>query len=67
MPYYLPTLGLLLRCRDDGRFPSPSCCRGAECAQERTGRVAVLTYLQGEAYLPLLQQLECTLRRQARS
>ncbi|KAI7846182.1 hypothetical protein COHA_000252 [Chlorella ohadii] len=49
--------------RDDGRFPSPSCCRGAECAQERTGRVAVLTYLQGEAYLPLLQQLECTLRR----
>lgn len=29
--------------------------------------MAVLTYLQGEAYLPLMQQLECTLRRQARS
>ena len=28
-----------------------------------TGRVAVVTYLRDDAYTPLLQQLECTLRR----
>lgn len=50
--------------RDDSRFPSPSCCHGADCARNRTGRVIVLTsYIGGEAYLPLLKQLECTLRR----
>ena len=27
------------------------------------GRVAVVTYLRSDSYLPLLQQLECTLRR----
>ena len=27
------------------------------------GRAAVLTLLRSDAYLPLLQQLECTLRR----
>lgn len=49
--------------RDDTRFPSPSCCQGGQCSKPRTGRVAVLTYLQGDAYLPLLQQLECSLHK----
>ena len=29
----------------------------------RTGRTAVLTLVRSDNYLPLLQQLECTLRR----
>ena len=50
-------------CRNSRRFPSPSCCAGGACAAPRTGRTAVLTLVRSDNHLPLLQQLECTLRR----
>ncbi|PSC73361.1 glycosyltransferase family 8 [Micractinium conductrix] len=49
--------------RNSRRFPSPSCCAGGACAAPRTGRTAVLTLVRSDNHLPLLQQLECTLRR----
>lgn len=57
--------------RSDARFPSPRCCPDGGCAAAQGGggagsgstRVAVVTYLRDDAYAPLLQQLECTLRR----
>jgi hypothetical protein len=56
--------------RSDARFPAPRCCPDDGCAAgsgSETGggsaRVAVVTYLRDDLYAPLLQQLECTLRR----
>lgn len=55
----------LLLGRSVERFPAPSCCAGAACSAGRRagGRMAVVVPLRTDAYLPLLQQLECTLRR----
>ncbi|PRW57725.1 glycosyltransferase family 8 [Chlorella sorokiniana] len=51
--------------RSEAAHPAPRCCRDEACAF--TGapgqRAAVVTYLRDDTYLPLLQQLECTLRR----
>ncbi|GAB4814352.1 hypothetical protein N2152v2_001398 [Parachlorella kessleri] len=49
--------------RNDVAFPAPHCCVGAACAQPHTGRVAVLTYIRSDNYLPLLKHLECSFRR----
>ena len=62
--YYRYDPGLLGRSHTD--FPAPSCCAGASCVPPRaggSGRVAVLSVLSTAEYLPLLLQLECTLRR----
>lgn len=51
--------------RSEAAHPAPHCCHDEACAF--TGapgqRAAVVTYLRDDTYLPLLQQLECTLRR----
>lgn len=56
--------------RSEELFPAPHCCRDESCSNgcgsvgdHPQRRVAVVTYLRDDAYLPLLQQLECTLRR----
>ena len=48
---------------DDAWGPAPRCCADEACAAGPGARVGVLTYLRGDAYAPLLAQLECTLRR----
>lgn len=40
----------------------PRCCLGKNCTNIKTGKVAVVTMLTNDAYFPLFQQLECTLR-----
>ena len=51
--------------RSEAAHPAPRCCRDEACAF--TGapgqRAAVVTYLRDDTYLPLMQQLDCTLRR----
>lgn len=51
--------------RSEAAHPAPRCCRDEACAF--TGapgqRAAVVTYLRDDTYLPLMRQLECTLRR----
>lgn len=49
--------------RSEALHPSPRCCSDEGCAAGAGHRVAVVTYLRDDRYLPLLQQLECTLRR----
>lgn len=51
--------------RSEALFPAPHCCRDEACAGggSTRQRVAVVTYLRDDSYLPLLQQLDCTLRR----
>lgn len=49
--------------RSEARDPSPRCCVDEGCAPPPGARVAVVTYIRDDAHAPLLQQLECTLRR----
>ncbi|KAL4446764.1 hypothetical protein ABPG77_008008 [Micractinium sp. CCAP 211/92] len=50
--------------RSEALFPAPHCCRDEACSGGGSQqRVAVVTYLRDDSYLPLLQQLDCTLRR----
>lgn len=50
--------------RSEALYPAPRCCHDEGCVAPRTPpRAAVVTYLRGADYLPLLQQLECTLAR----
>lgn len=49
--------------RSEAQHPAPHCCTDERCAAAPGDRKAVVTYLRGDAYAPLLQQLECTLRR----
>ncbi len=50
--------------RSEALFPAPHCCRYEACSGGGSQqRVAVRTYLRDDSYLPLLQQLDCTLRR----
>lgn len=54
----------LIMGRSDADFPSPACCEGGACVPAgRQQRVALVTLLSSPDYLPLLRQLECTLRR----
>lgn len=49
--------------RSEAAFPAPRCCVDEGCAAGPGARVAVVTYLRDDSYAPLMQQLECTLRR----
>lgn len=51
--------------RSETTHPAPWCCRDEGCAADLAAghRVAVVTYLRDDHYVPLLRQLECTLRR----
>lgn len=54
-----------LQGRKDSIHPAPMCCAGVDCLHTAVTppRRAILTYLRDDFYLPLVQQLECTLRR----
>ena len=58
-----------LQGRKDSMYPAPVCCTGVDCLQMQNSagrpqsRRAILTYLRDDMYLPLVQQVECTLRR----
>lgn len=49
--------------RKDSTDPSPRCCLAESCTVADRGRYTVLTTLRTDKYLPLLQELSCSLRR----
>ena len=48
--------------RIDYEHPSPRCCVDSECLAGDKGKYAVLTTLRTDKYLPLLQNLACSMK-----
>jgi hypothetical protein len=57
-----PSTRATLEGRVDTDFPSPRCCEDEECLKRDKGRHAVLTTLRSDDYLPLLENLACSLQ-----